>query len=204
MAPEEAEEAATAAAAAAVAMTAEAAMVVVTTVVAMVEATMEMARPYATSRAPRRSRCLLRLEALAAARAECARTSHYKNVRHRIEVPYPGILSAHAHTAITRCGERAARGCEPLRRVWRDGALHPLGEAAHHHRRTATRARSRRKSHALACYRTAQIYNRQGVPLFYREWSRPVAVKDMREEHKLMFGFLFSLKQLVGKMSPRR
>ena len=92
----------------------------------------------------------------------------------------------------------AAEGARPRH------ALHPLGEAAHHHRRTATRARSRRKSHALACYRTAQIYNRQGVPLFYREWSRPVAVKDMREEHKLMFGFLFSLKQLVGKMSPRR
>jgi hypothetical protein len=49
-----------------------------------------------------------------------------------------------------------------------------------------------------------QIYNRQGVPLFHREWLRPVAVKDISEEHKLMFGFLFSLKQLVAKMSPRK
>ena len=51
---------------------------------------------------------------------------------------------------------------------------------------------------------TLQIYNRQGVPLFYREWNRPAAVKDMKEEHKLMFGFLFSLKQLVQKMSPKK
>ena len=51
---------------------------------------------------------------------------------------------------------------------------------------------------------TLQIYSRQGDPLFYREWSRPREVKNMREEHKLMFGFLFSLKQLVGKMTPRK
>ena len=49
-----------------------------------------------------------------------------------------------------------------------------------------------------------QIFNRQGVPLFYREWARPAGFKDMREEHKLMFGVLFSLKQLVGKMSPKK
>ena len=42
------------------------------------------------------------------------------------------------------------------------------------------------------------------MSLFYKEWSRPVAIKDMKEEHKLMFGFLFSLKQLVGKMSPKK
>ena len=51
---------------------------------------------------------------------------------------------------------------------------------------------------------TLSIFNRQGAPLFYKEWSRPAAVKDMKEEHKLMFGFLFSLKQLVAKMSPRK
>lgn len=51
---------------------------------------------------------------------------------------------------------------------------------------------------------TFQIYSRQGDPLFYREWSRPRAVKDMREEHKLTFGFLFSLKQFVAKMSPKK
>lgn len=49
-----------------------------------------------------------------------------------------------------------------------------------------------------------QIYNRKGEALFYKEWSRPLAVKDLVEDHKLMYGFLFSLKQLVGKMSPRR
>ena len=26
----------------------------------------------------------------------------------------------------------------------------------------------------------------------------------MKDEHKLMFGFLFSLKQMVGKMSPKK
>lgn len=59
-------------------------------------------------------------------------------------------------------------------------------------------------SPALRCVLRAQIFNRQGTPLFYREWSRPLAAWDVKEEHKLMFGFLFSLKQLVGKMSPRR
>lgn len=51
---------------------------------------------------------------------------------------------------------------------------------------------------------TLSIFNRQGAPLFYKEWSRPSPAKDMKEEHKLMFGFLFSLKQLVSKMSPRK
>lgn len=50
----------------------------------------------------------------------------------------------------------------------------------------------------------AQIFNRQGASLYYREYSRPKAIKDLNEEHKLMFGFLFSLKQLVGKMSPKK
>lgn len=50
----------------------------------------------------------------------------------------------------------------------------------------------------------SQIFNRQGVPLFYKEWARSSPSKDLKEEQKLMFGFLFSLKQLVGKMSPKR
>ena len=49
---------------------------------------------------------------------------------------------------------------------------------------------------------TLQLFDRQGQLLFYREWNRPVA--GDKEEHKLMFGFLFSLKQLVGKMSPKK
>ena len=47
-----------------------------------------------------------------------------------------------------------------------------------------------------------QIFDRQGQPLFYREWDRPVP--QQKDEHKLTFGFLFSLKQLVGKMSPKK
>ena len=50
----------------------------------------------------------------------------------------------------------------------------------------------------------AQIFNRHGQPLFYREWARPLAARNLSDEHKLMFGFLFSLKQLVAKMSPKR
>lgn len=50
----------------------------------------------------------------------------------------------------------------------------------------------------------SQIYNRSGVCLYYREWNRPkMASMDLRSDQKLMFGFLFSLKQLVGKMSPK-
>jgi len=49
---------------------------------------------------------------------------------------------------------------------------------------------------------TMQIFDRHGQPLYYCEWSRPVGAS--KDEHKLMFGFLFSLKQLVGKMSPKK
>ena len=57
----------------------------------------------------------------------------------------------------------------------------------------------------LAAYarRAAQIFNRQGVPLYYKEWARELAARNQADEHKLMFGFLFSLKQLVAKMSPK-
>mmetsp|Transcript_21628 Transcript_21628/g.43790 ORF Transcript_21628/g.43790 Transcript_21628/m.43790 type:complete len:141 (-) Transcript_21628:172-594(-) len=51
---------------------------------------------------------------------------------------------------------------------------------------------------------TMQIFDRRGQPLFYREWARPVPAENQADEHKLMFGFLFSLKQLVGKMSPKK
>ena len=54
---------------------------------------------------------------------------------------------------------------------------------------------------------TMHIFNRQGACLYYREWERPRGPKraeGLAEEHKLMFGFLFSLKQLVAKMSSRR
>eukprot|EP01041_Mallomonas_annulata_P002262 gene2262-4399_t len=48
------------------------------------------------------------------------------------------------------------------------------------------------------------IYNRKGNCLFYKEWSRPVntLADDPEEEKKLMFGMLFSLKELTARMSP--
>jgi len=58
---------------------------------------------------------------------------------------------------------------------------------------------------------TLHIFNRQGTCLYYREFpkdGRPVPAAsnggDLKSHHKLMFGFLFSLKQLVGKITPRK
>lgn len=48
------------------------------------------------------------------------------------------------------------------------------------------------------------IYDRRGKCLFYKEWNRPLntLADDPEEEKKLMFGMLFSLKDLATKMSP--
>lgn len=48
------------------------------------------------------------------------------------------------------------------------------------------------------------IYNRKGKCLYYKEWNRPLntLADDLDEERKLMFGMLFSLKDLTTKMSP--
>jgi hypothetical protein len=47
------------------------------------------------------------------------------------------------------------------------------------------------------------IFNRDGVCLLYHEWNRPIRTADSREaDQKLMFGFLFSLKQVVSKLTP--
>ncbi len=48
------------------------------------------------------------------------------------------------------------------------------------------------------------IYNRKGRCLFYKEWNRPMntLADDPKEEKRLMFGMLFSLKDLAAKMAP--
>lgn len=48
------------------------------------------------------------------------------------------------------------------------------------------------------------IFNRAGRCLYYKEWSRPhfALADDPDEDKKLMFGMLFSLKDLTNKMSP--
>eukprot|EP01040_Poterioochromonas_malhamensis_P001553 gene1553-1644_t len=48
------------------------------------------------------------------------------------------------------------------------------------------------------------IYNRKGKCLYYREWNRPLNTlsDDTDEEKRLMFGMLFSLKDLASKLSP--
>ena len=48
------------------------------------------------------------------------------------------------------------------------------------------------------------IFDRAGSCLYYAEWYRPrntlIDVPD--EDRKLMFGLIFSLKQLMNKFSP--
>mmetsp|Transcript_18090 Transcript_18090/g.30387 ORF Transcript_18090/g.30387 Transcript_18090/m.30387 type:complete len:95 (+) Transcript_18090:65-349(+) len=48
------------------------------------------------------------------------------------------------------------------------------------------------------------IFNRKGKCLFYKEWDRPLNTMedDPDEERKLVFGMLFSLKDLASKLSP--
>ncbi|CAI9762442.1 unnamed protein product [Fraxinus pennsylvanica] len=46
------------------------------------------------------------------------------------------------------------------------------------------------------------IFNRNGVCLLYREWNRPLKTLNSQQDHKLMFGLLFSLKSLTAKMDP--
>ncbi|XP_022922155.1 trafficking protein particle complex subunit 1-like [Cucurbita pepo subsp. pepo] len=46
------------------------------------------------------------------------------------------------------------------------------------------------------------IFNRNGVCLFYREWNRPLRTLNPQQDHKLMFGLLFSLKSFTAKMDP--
>ncbi|CAN0018284.1 unnamed protein product [Phaeothamnion confervicola] len=47
------------------------------------------------------------------------------------------------------------------------------------------------------------IFNRKGKCLYYREWHRPqnTLSHDAAEEQRLVFGMLYSLKELVNKMS---
>ncbi|KAJ1621266.1 trafficking protein particle complex subunit 1 [Pavlovales sp. CCMP2436] len=47
------------------------------------------------------------------------------------------------------------------------------------------------------------IYNKHGVCLLYHEWKRANRSADSAAaDQKLMFGFLFSLKQIVSKLTP--
>lgn len=48
------------------------------------------------------------------------------------------------------------------------------------------------------------VFNRNGVCLLYREWNRPLHTLNQQQDHKLMFGLLFSLKSLTAKMDPTR
>jgi len=52
------------------------------------------------------------------------------------------------------------------------------------------------------------IFNREGVCLHYREWSRPKHVKDgagtLVDDAKMMFGLLFSLKNICTAIDPTR
>jgi hypothetical protein len=47
------------------------------------------------------------------------------------------------------------------------------------------------------------LYDRKGTCLYYKEWNRPLntLADDPAEEKRLMFGMLYSLKDLAAKMS---
>ena len=48
------------------------------------------------------------------------------------------------------------------------------------------------------------IFSKTGKCLYYKEWHRPqnTLSDDPDEERKLVFGMLFSLKDLASKLSP--
>ncbi|KAF8379603.1 hypothetical protein HHK36_029044 [Tetracentron sinense] len=46
------------------------------------------------------------------------------------------------------------------------------------------------------------VFNRNGVCLLYREWNRPLRTLSTQQDHKLMFGLLFSLRSFTAKMDP--
>ena len=65
-----------------------------------------------------------------------------------------------------------------------------------------TSSRPFRKARDRSARPSTQIFDRKGQPLYYREFQRQVAAS--KDEHKLMYGFLFSLKKLVGSFSPKK
>ena len=50
------------------------------------------------------------------------------------------------------------------------------------------------------------IFNREGVCLYYHEWSRPKPVRQgagtVTDDQKMMFGLFFSLKTFAAAMDP--
>ncbi len=50
------------------------------------------------------------------------------------------------------------------------------------------------------------IFSKSGTCLFYTEWNRPrsTLASAPEEDRKLMFGLLFSMKQLMNKLNPFR
>ena len=48
------------------------------------------------------------------------------------------------------------------------------------------------------------IFSKRGADLYYAEWSRPLNIMTdcPEEERKLVFGMLYSLKQLMNQMAP--
>ncbi|KAL4200474.1 hypothetical protein AMTRI_Chr03g56680 [Amborella trichopoda] len=44
--------------------------------------------------------------------------------------------------------------------------------------------------------------NRNGLCLFYREWLCPLKTLSPQQDHKLMFGLVFSVKSFTTKMDP--
>lgn len=59
-------------------------------------------------------------------------------------------------------------------------------------------------SSLLPRMRCIYIFNRNGVCLYYHAWHRPLTTLSAPQDHKLMFGLLFSLRSFTAKMDPTR
>lgn len=51
---------------------------------------------------------------------------------------------------------------------------------------------------------TLYVFSKRGTCMYYGEWHRPrsMLAEMPDEDRKLMFGLVFSLKQLMNKMNP--
>jgi hypothetical protein len=70
--------------------------------------------------------------------------------------------------------------------------------------RTAARIGVTEPRPATMTIHSLYIFSKRGTCLYYTEWARPRStLRDTPDEdRKLMFGMLFSLKQLMNKMNP--
>jgi trafficking protein particle complex subunit 1 len=55
---------------------------------------------------------------------------------------------------------------------------------------------------AIANAQVLYVFHRNGVCLLYREWHRPPRTLDATQDHRLMFGLLYSTRSFTAKIDP--